>query len=73
MRNGIPTPRDALVKEADLESTGTWSIGRDFSGFHRVAQLATELAGTIENATDSLLTAGYALRRLVFNKSGMSA
>lgn len=35
--------------------------------------LATELAGTIENATDSLLTAGYALRRLVFNKSGMSA
>jgi PAS domain S-box-containing protein len=45
MRNGIPTPRDALVKEADIESTGTWSIGRDFSGFHRVAQLATELAG----------------------------
>ena len=35
--------------------------------------LATELAATIESATDSLLTAGYALRKLVFNKSGMSA
>jgi uncharacterized protein Yka (UPF0111/DUF47 family) len=35
--------------------------------------LATELTGTIENATDSLLAAGYALRKLVFNKSGMSA
>lgn len=35
--------------------------------------LATELAATIENATDSLLSAGYALRKLVFNKSGMSA
>ena len=35
--------------------------------------LATELASTIENATDSLLSAGYALRKLVFNKSGMSA
>lgn len=35
--------------------------------------LANELAATIENATDSLLTAGYALRKLVFNKSGMSA
>lgn len=34
--------------------------------------LATELACTIENATDSLLTAGYALRKLVFNKTGMS-
>lgn len=35
--------------------------------------LATELAATIEKATDSLLTAGYALRKLVLNKSGMSA
>jgi len=35
--------------------------------------LATELAATIENATDSLLSAGYALRKLVFDKSGMSA
>jgi len=38
-----------------------------------VFSLATELAATIENATDSLLSAGYALRKLVFNKSGMSA
>jgi len=35
--------------------------------------LATELAATIEKATDSLLSAGYALRKLVFNKSGMTA
>lgn len=35
--------------------------------------LATELAATIEKATDSLLRAGYALRKLVFNKSGMTA
>jgi uncharacterized protein Yka (UPF0111/DUF47 family) len=38
-----------------------------------VFSLATELAATIENATDSLLSAGYALRKMVFNKSGMSA
>jgi uncharacterized protein Yka (UPF0111/DUF47 family) len=38
-----------------------------------VFSLATELAATIEKATDSLLTAGYALRKMVFNKSGMSA
>jgi uncharacterized protein Yka (UPF0111/DUF47 family) len=35
--------------------------------------LATELAATIELATDSLLRAGYVLRRLVFNKTGISA
>ncbi|MBD3892542.1 phosphate transport regulator [Hydrogenophaga sp.] len=35
--------------------------------------LATELAATIENATDSLLSAGYALRKLVFSKSGLAA
>jgi len=38
-----------------------------------VFSLANELAATIENATDSLLAAGYALRKQVFNKSGMSA
>jgi len=35
--------------------------------------LATELASTIEQATDRLLSAGYILRRLVFNKTGLSA
>jgi uncharacterized protein Yka (UPF0111/DUF47 family) len=35
--------------------------------------LANELAATVENATDSLLCAGYTLRKLVFNQSGMTA
>ncbi|WP_291010267.1 phosphate transport regulator [Hydrogenophaga sp.] len=35
--------------------------------------LANELAVTIERASDSLLSVGYGLRKLVFKKSGMSA
>ena len=35
--------------------------------------LASELALTIEQATDHLLGAGYALRKLVFEKSGVHA
>jgi len=35
--------------------------------------LASDLAGMIEKASDSLLAAGYALRQMVFTKSGMSA
>lgn len=34
--------------------------------------LANDLAATIENATDSLLTVGYSLRRMVFAKTGRS-
>lgn len=34
--------------------------------------LATELAACIEKATDDLLIAGYTLRKLVFNKTGLS-
>lgn len=35
--------------------------------------LANDLAATLENATDNLLRAGYALRQMVLNKTGMSA
>ncbi len=35
--------------------------------------LANELAATIENASDSLLSCGYALRQMVFTKSGLSS
>ena len=35
--------------------------------------LASDLVTTIEKASDSLLTAGYALRKMVLNKTGMSA
>ncbi|MDO9197700.1 MAG: phosphate transport regulator [Rhodoferax sp.] len=35
--------------------------------------LASELATTIEKASDGLLAAGYALRQMVFTKTGMSA
>jgi uncharacterized protein Yka (UPF0111/DUF47 family) len=35
--------------------------------------LASELANTIEKASDSLLSAGYALRQMVLTKTGMSA
>ena len=35
--------------------------------------LANDLAATIEKASDALLTSGYALRQLVFAKTGMSA
>eukprot|EP01041_Mallomonas_annulata_P040143 gene40143-63979_t len=45
MRNGSPTPRSALTKEIDFEATGAWTTARDFSGFHRLAQLATQLGG----------------------------
>lgn len=34
--------------------------------------LASDLAGTIEKASDALLATGYALRQLVFTKTGMS-
>jgi hypothetical protein len=34
--------------------------------------LASDLASMIEKASDSLLAAGYALRQMVFTKSGMS-
>jgi len=58
---------DDLLRSARIRITQTLhSSPANFS-------LASELASTIENATDSLLTAGYALRKLVFNKSGMSA
>ena len=43
MRNGSPTPSSALIKDTDFESTGAWSSARDFSGFHRLAQLAAQL------------------------------
>ncbi len=43
MRNGSPTPRSALTKEIDFEATGAWTTARDFAGFHRLAQLATQL------------------------------
>ena len=45
MRNGSPTPRSALTKDIDFEATGAWTTARDFSGFHRLAQLATQLGG----------------------------
>jgi uncharacterized protein Yka (UPF0111/DUF47 family) len=35
--------------------------------------LATDLATTIEKASDALLSAGYALRKMVLTKTGMSA
>jgi len=35
--------------------------------------LASDLAAMIEKVTDNLLAAGYALRKLVLNKTGMSA
>ncbi len=35
--------------------------------------LANDLAATLEKATDNLLRAGYALRQMVLNKTGMSA
>ena len=35
--------------------------------------LANDLAATLEKATDKLLRVGYALRQMVFNKTGMSA
>ena len=35
--------------------------------------LASDLANTIEKASDSLLAAGYALRQIVLTKTGMSA
>ena len=35
--------------------------------------LANDLAATLEKATDNLLRVGYALRQMVFNKTGMSA
>lgn len=57
----------------DLLRTARARIVQTLHATPVVFLLATELAATIENATDSLLTAGYALRKLVFNKSGMSA
>jgi uncharacterized protein Yka (UPF0111/DUF47 family) len=36
-------------------------------------QLATELAGTMEKATDSLLAAGYALRQMVLTKTEVAS
>ena len=36
-------------------------------------QLATELAATTESATDHLLGAAYALRKMVFEKTGVQA
>ena len=35
--------------------------------------LANDLAATLENATDHLLRAGYALRQMLLNTTGMSA
>lgn len=35
--------------------------------------LANDLAATLEAATDSLLSTGYALRKMVFTKSGLSS
>ena len=35
--------------------------------------LATDLATTIEKASDGLLAAGYALRKMVLTKTGMTA
>jgi hypothetical protein len=35
--------------------------------------LTTELASTIESATDHLLGAAYSLRKIVFEKSGVQA
>jgi hypothetical protein len=35
--------------------------------------LASDLANTIEKASDGLLAAGHALRQMVINKTGISA
>ncbi|MDM7942158.1 MAG: EAL domain-containing protein [Hydrogenophaga sp.] len=43
MRNGSSTPDGALIKETDFEVAGAWSSARDFTGFHRLAQLAARL------------------------------
>lgn len=57
----------------DLLRTARARIVQSLHATPALFSLATELAATIESATDSLLTAGYALRKMVFNKSGMSA
>ena len=36
-------------------------------------QLATELATTLEKASDALVATGYALRQMAFEKTGVHA
>lgn len=56
----------------DLLRTARIRIVQTLSTQVAAYALATELAKTIETATDSLLTAGHALRELVFQKTGMT-
>jgi uncharacterized protein Yka (UPF0111/DUF47 family) len=58
---------DDLSRQARVTIVG--ALHASPAGF----QLATDLANTIEKASDDLLSAGYALRKLVLAKTGMPA
>ena len=57
---------DELAREARM--TIVRSLHASAAGFY----LATDLADTIEQASDDLLAAGYALRKMVLTKTGMA-
>ena len=57
----------------DLHRAARTEIVRNLSAQAAAMQLTTELASTIESATDHLLGAAYSLRKIVFEKSGVQA
>lgn len=57
----------------ELSRQARVTIVRSLHGSPAGLLLASDLAATIEKASDSLLAAGYALRKMVLNKTGMSA
>jgi uncharacterized protein Yka (UPF0111/DUF47 family) len=57
----------------ELSRQARVTIVRSLSTSPAELLLASDLASMIEKASDSLLVAGYALRQMVFTKSGISA
>lgn len=57
----------------DLSRQARQTIVRTLHASPAGLLLASDLANTIEKATDGLLAAGYALRQMVLTKTGMSA
>jgi uncharacterized protein Yka (UPF0111/DUF47 family) len=57
----------------ELSRQARMAIVRSLHASPAELMLASDLANTIEKASDSLLAAGYALRQMVLTKTGMSA
>jgi uncharacterized protein Yka (UPF0111/DUF47 family) len=57
----------------ELSRQARMAIVRSLNASPAELLLASDLANTIEKASDSLLAAGYAMRQMVLTKTGMSA